>query len=123
MPIRVLITDDHETVRRGLAVFLRAISGFEIVGEAGDGEEAVKKASLLKPDLVLMDISMPIMDGIEATQIIHRNHPSAKILILTSYSEEDHVRRALDAGASGYLQKGVSIAELNAELRKLFPEP
>jgi DNA-binding NarL/FixJ family response regulator len=122
MTIKVLITDDHETVRRGLTVFLRALSGFETVGEAGDGEEAVKKAALLKPDLVLMDISMPIMDGIEATQIIHRNHPTTKILILTSFSEEDHVRRALDAGASGYLQKGVSIAELNAELRKLFPE-
>ncbi|CAM3715391.1 response regulator [Mesobacillus zeae] len=120
MTIRVLIADDHHVVRRGLAFFLRTQRDIDIVGEAANGEEAVTLAGTLKPDVILMDLSMPGMNGIEATKIIKNKHPEIKIMMLTSFSDQDHVIPALEAGASGYQLKDVQPDELVQCLRNLM---
>jgi len=113
---RLLLVDDHKLLRQGLR---RAVedAGFDVVGEAGDGEEAVRLAVELRPDLVLMDLSMPVMDGIEATGRLRHSVPEARVVILTMHGEEDTVARALRAGAVGYLLKDCSIDEVAATLR------
>jgi len=113
---RLLLVDDHKLLRQGLR---RAVedAGFDVVGEAGDGEEAVRLAVDLRPDLVLMDLSMPVMDGIEATGRLRHSVPEARVVILTMHGEEDTVARALRAGAVGYLLKDCSIDEVAATLR------
>ena len=112
----LLLVDDHKLLRQGLR---RAVedAGFDVVGEAGDGEEAVRLAVELRPDLVLMDLSMPVMDGIEATGRLRHSVPEARVVILTMHGEEDTVARALRAGAVGYLLKDCSIDEVAATLR------
>jgi len=109
---RVLVVDDHAVLRRGIQSIVRAWPGWEIAGEAGSGEEAVRLNSLLKPDIILMDISMPGIGGLEATKLICQQQPEAKILLLTLHDSIEWVRTAFQAGARGYLLKSDTEAEL-----------
>lgn len=104
-PIRVLITDDHLIVREGLRLILETADGIEIVGEALDGADCLRLVPELKPDVVLMDLQMPRMDGITAIDRLRREHPDVAIVILTTYNEDDLMIRGLQAGARGYLIK------------------
>jgi len=117
--IRVLIVDDHNLVRQGLAAMLRAHEGFSVVGEAENGREAVRKAKELMPDVVLMDIAMPLLNGIEATRQIRHAAPEVKVLVLSMYTEGEHVFQALKAGATGYVVKDADIAELLSAIRSV----
>jgi DNA-binding NarL/FixJ family response regulator len=118
--IRVLIADDHHVVRRGLVFFLRTQKDLEIIGEAANGKEAVEQAKLLKPDIILMDLVMPEMDGIQATKIIKQEQPDIKIMMLTSFSDQDHVIPALEAGASGFQLKDIQPDELVTSIKKII---
>ncbi|WP_308160715.1 MULTISPECIES: response regulator transcription factor [unclassified Bacillus (in: firmicutes)] len=120
MSIRVLIADDHHVVRRGLVFFLRTQKELEIIGEAANGKEAVDQAKLLKPDIILMDLVMPEMDGIQATKIIKKEQPDIKIMMLTSFSDQDHVIPALEAGASGFQLKDIQPDELVTSIKKII---
>ncbi|WP_018131658.1 response regulator [Effusibacillus pohliae] len=120
MKIRILLVDDHAVVLKGLSFFLGTQPDFELVGEAGNGTEALEKVAELQPDVVLMDLVMPEMDGIEATAQIKRHHPSVKVLVLTSFSEQDQVLPALRAGASGYLLKDVQPDQLAEAIRGAY---
>jgi len=111
-PVRVVIVDDHPVVRDGLRASLNSLDGFSVVGEAGSGEEAVEVVQAVLPDVVLMDIEMSGMGGIEATRRISERHPSTAILILTMYGEDGFVVTALRAGARGYLLKGAQQADV-----------
>lgn len=115
--IRVLIADDHELLRAGLAQFLEVCEGIEVVGVAENGAEAVEQCGKLHPHVVLMDLTMPVMDGITATKIICHKYPHIRIVILTSSYGDDRKQEALDAGASKYLRKGVSVEEISDALR------
>ncbi|MCS7062197.1 MAG: response regulator transcription factor [Anaerolineae bacterium] len=112
MSIRILIADDHAVVRQGLRMFLSLDPDLEIVGEAADGAEAVQKARELKPDVVVMDLLMPVMDGIAATAIIRRELPETEVLALTSVLEDASVIGAVKAGAIGYMLKDTQADEL-----------
>jgi NarL family two-component system response regulator LiaR len=107
-PIRVLIADDHQMVRRGLSVYLTPEAGIEVIGEAEDGEVAVEQCLALLPDVILMDMIMPKMTGLEAIRIIKQQRPQQHILALTSFLEDEMVHSALQAGAIGYILKDVS---------------
>ncbi|MDQ0861528.1 response regulator transcription factor [Bacillus sp. V2I10] len=120
MGIRLLIADDHKVVRRGLHFFLSTQKDIEIVGEAEDGEEAVKMVRTLLPDVILMDLSMPIMNGVDATKEIRTFNEQIKIIILTSYADQDHVIPAIQAGASGYQLKDVEPDELVHTIREVL---
>lgn len=120
MSIRILVVDDHHVVRKGLVFFFRTQPDLEIVGEAANGKEAVELANSLKPDLILMDLVMPEMDGIEATKRIKQQHPDMKIMMLTSFSDQDHVLPALEAGASGFQLKDIQPDELVTSLKKIM---
>jgi NarL family two-component system response regulator LiaR len=111
-PIRVLITDDHSIVRKGIRALLATESDIEVVGEAGDGAEAAAQAQALRPDVILMDLMMPKMDGIEATRQILAQQPGMRILVLTSFAADDKVFPAIKAGALGYLLKDSGPEEL-----------
>jgi NarL family two-component system response regulator LiaR len=117
-PIRVLLVDDHAVVRSGLSAFLLAFDDLELVGEAGSGEEAVRLCERLHPDVVLMDLVMPGMDGAAATKRIREHHPDVQVIALTSFKEEDLVQGAMRAGAIGYLLKNISADELADAIRK-----
>jgi len=119
MGIRLLIVDDHHVVRRGLVFFLKTQKDIEIVGEAKNGREAVELVKLLHPDVVLMDLVMPEMDGIQATREIKQCLPKTEIMMLTSFSDQDHVIPAIEAGAAGYQLKDIEPDELVASIRKL----
>lgn len=112
MAIRILIADDHHVVRRGLVFFLKTQPEIEIIGEARDGKEALEMTINLLPDVVLMDLEMPNMNGIEATREIKKRCPNIKIMMLTSFSDQDHVIPAIEAGASGYQLKDIEPDEL-----------
>jgi NarL family two-component system response regulator LiaR len=116
-PIRVLLADDHRVVRSGLSAFLMAFEDLELVGEADSGETAVLMCNKFKPDVVLMDLVMPGMDGAEATQAIREQCPDIQVIALTSFKEEELVQRALKAGAIGYLLKNVTADELAEAIR------
>ncbi len=116
--IRVLVVDDHAVVRSGLGAVLLAFDDLEMVGEAGSGEEALRVCEQLQPDVVLMDLVMPGMDGTAATRAILERWPQIRILALTSFKERELVEGALKAGATGYLLKNVSAEELSAAIRK-----
>jgi NarL family two-component system response regulator LiaR len=116
-PIRVLLVDDHAVVRSGLAAFLLAFDDMELVGEAGSGEEAVQVCERVQPDVVLMDLVMPGLDGAAATRAIRERCPGIQVIALTSFKEEDLVQRALQAGAISYLLKNVSASELAEAIR------
>lgn len=117
-PIRVLIVDDHAVVRSGLAAFLLAFDDLELAGEASSGAEAVRLCSQVQPDVVLMDLVMPEMDGATATRSIRQACPQIQVIALTSFKEEELVQRALQAGAIGYLLKNVSAEELADAIHK-----
>lgn len=117
MPIRILITDDHQVVRQGLRMFLSDDPGMEVVGEAPDGAEAVRLAHALKPDIVLMDMLMPVMDGIAATAQIRAELPDTEVIALTSVLEDQAVIGAVKAGAIGYLLKDAEPEELRTAIR------
>ena len=117
--IKVVIVDDHTVVRSGLGAVLDTSEGVELVGEASDGEEAVRICERLQPDVVLMDLQMPKMDGVEATRIIHEKWPQIHIIALTSYKEKEYVEGVLKAGATSYLLKNVSAEELVSAINKV----
>lgn len=118
--IRVLIADDHHVVRRGLLFFLKTQKDIEVVGEAKNGVEAVDLVESLKPDIVLMDLVMPEMDGIQATKKIKSKWPDIHILMLTSFSDKDHVLPAIQAGAAGYQLKDIEPDELVNSIRQII---
>ena len=117
--IRVLIVDDHAIVRKGIRALLSESGGFEIVGEAADGQAAVRAAAETQPDVILMDLLMPDMDGIEATRRITSLHPGMRILVLTSFAADNKVFPAIKAGALGYLLKDSSPEELVRAVRQV----
>jgi NarL family two-component system response regulator LiaR len=117
MTIRILIVDDHSVVREGLQMFLRLDHELEVVGEARNGVEAVEQAQRLRPDVVLMDILMPKMDGIEATRAIRGALPETEVIALTSVLEDEKVFAAIRAGAIGYLLKDTEAAELRSSIK------
>lgn len=114
---RVMIVDDHAVVRSGLAAFLMAYDDFELVGEAPDGEKALSICSEKRPDVILMDLFMPGMDGAAATREIRMKYPSVQVIALTSFKEQNLIKDALEAGAIGYLLKDVTADELAAAIR------
>jgi len=118
--IKVLITDDHAVVRNGLSSFLLVYDDFELVGDAKNGEQAIQLCDQLLPDVVLMDLVMPGMDGATTTRRIKEKHPTIQILALTSYKEREQVQSALQAGAIGYLLKDISADELAQAIRQAF---
>ncbi len=111
-PVRVVVTDDHPVVRAGLVMMLGTDEQIEVVGEAEHGAEAVELVGSLRPDLVLMDLQMPELDGVEATQRIRREHPDTNVLILTTYDTDRAIVSAVEAGAAGYLLKDAPPAEV-----------
>ena len=115
--IRVLIADDHPVVRRGLTALLGTLDEFEVVGEASDGDGAVRETQLLRPDVVLMDVRMPGSDGVEATRRIRSVAPETAVLILTMHDDDGTVFTAMQAGARGYLLKGAEQDEIAAAIR------
>ncbi len=115
--LEVLIADDHHLVRQGLAQLLGAEPDIRVVAQAADGEEAVEKAKLYRPDVVLMDIHMPRLDGIEATRRITERYPEVSVVILTMYGDEEHLFEAIKAGARGYVLKSAKPEELLQTLR------
>ena len=115
-PVRVLVADDHPVVRSGLTALLGTIDGLVVVGEAADGSAAVREAQLLRPDVVLMDVRMPGLDGLEATRRIRAAVPTAAVLVLTMYEDDATVFTAMQAGARGYLLKGAEQAEIVAAI-------
>jgi NarL family two-component system response regulator LiaR len=115
--IRILIADDHAVVRQGLLALIQTEEGMEVVGEAGDGAQAVELAATLRPDVILLDLVMPRMDGIEAIRGIRRNDPEARILVLTSFSEDEKVLTAIEVGAVGCLLKDATPDELLRAVR------
>ena len=118
--IRVLLVDDHAVVRSGLSKFLMVNKDLELVAEASYGAEAIQLAALHKPDVILMDLMMPGVDGISATREIHQKYPQIKVIALTSFSEQNMVQGALQAGAAGYLQKNVTAVELANAIRSAY---
>lgn len=119
-PIRVIIVDDQPIIRSGLAAFLMAYPELQLVGEAGNGEEAVELCTLIQPDVVLMDVKMPHMDGITATHQIHARWPGIRVLILTSFKDDETVERAMQAGATGYILKDIGADDLIVAILKVF---
>jgi NarL family two-component system response regulator LiaR len=116
-PIRVLIVDDHAVVREGLRAFLDLQDGITVVGEAGDGRQAIERAQALTPDVILMDLVMPGLDGVGAMRAVHELVPASRVIVLTSFLDEERLMPALRAGAAGYLLKDVEPAELARAVR------
>ncbi len=118
--MRILVTDDHPVVRRGLCGLIRTEPGMEVAGEAADGVEAVLQARLLQPDVILLDMVMPHKNGVEAIKEIKAENPDVRILVLTSFAEDDQVFPAMKAGALGYLLKDSSPQELLRAIRDVY---
>jgi DNA-binding NarL/FixJ family response regulator len=116
-PIRIVVADDHPVVREGLAAILRRQPDMEVVGEAANGREALALCLSHQPDLVLMDLRMPVMDGVTATEAIQRGSPHTRVIVLTTYDSDEEIYQALRAGARGYLLKDVAREELLEALR------
>lgn len=119
-PIRVVVVDDHMMVRRGIATFLKVFNDLELVGEAESGEKAIQVCEQVHPDVILMDLVMPGMDGAAATQIIRRQFPNVQVIALTSFKDEELVLSALQAGAISYLLKDVTVDELAQAIRSAY---
>lgn len=116
-PIRVMLVDDHTMVRRGLATFLKVFDDLQLVGEAENGEAAIQICAEVLPDVILMDMALPVMDGATATRAIRQKFPQVQIIVLTSFKEGELIRNALEAGAIGYLLKDVSADDLVRAIR------
>jgi len=116
-PLRVLLVDDHVLVRAGIRTLLDQLPGVAVVAEASDGREALQLAAEHQPDLVILDVAMPVLNGIETTARLHRQFPAIRVLVLSMHSNEEYVQQALRAGAAGYLLKKSAVAELEAALR------
>lgn len=120
--IRVIVVDDSEVVRRGICQILRSESDIEIIGEAADGADAVRKAQEHKPDIVLLDITMPVMDGFDAARRIKHELPSTLILMVSQFDSAPYAREAVAAGASEYIMKSNAATELIPALRRIYSE-
>ncbi len=118
--IRVMLCDDHTILREGIRLLLNSQPDIEVVAEAVDGREAVDKARTAKPDVILMDIAMPLLNGLEATKQIRRDNPNARVLVLTMYESDEYVSQMLEAGAAGYVLKKVAGSELVYALRAVY---
>jgi two-component system, NarL family, response regulator LiaR len=116
-PIRVMIVDDHAVVRSGLTTFLRVYEDLKLAGVASSGDEAIQLCGQLRPDVVIMDLLMPGMDGATATQAIRQNYPQTQVMVLTTFKDEELVQRAMRAGATSYLLKDVQADELAQAIR------
>ena len=120
--IRVLIADDHAIMREGIRALLDLQEDMEVVGEASDGNEAVEKARDLAPDVAIMDIAMPGMDGLEATRRMRKRNPNLKVLVLTQYDNREYILSVIKAGASGYVPKRALSSELVTAIRAVSPQ-
>lgn len=118
--IRVMIVDDTDIVRRGLSIALETFDDMLLVGEAANGKEAVEMVSHLKPDIILMDLIMPVMDGVRATEIIAKAYQNTKVVVLTSTTDMDMIQAALDKGAAAYLLKNLSLVELETAIHLAY---
>ncbi len=118
--IRVLVVDDHTIVRDGICALLALAGDIEVVGEAANGSEALKMVKELEPDVVLMDIAMPMMDGLEATRRICKESPRIRVLVLTQYDDKEYVFPVIEAGASGFISKVAASSELASGIRSVF---
>jgi len=118
--IRVLIVDDHTLVRDGIRALLTLVADIEVVGEAANGKEALEKTRELAPDVVLMDLAMPIMGGLEATRRIRREFPGTKVLALTQYDDSEYVVPVIEAGASGFVTKMAAFSELASAIQAIY---
>lgn len=118
--IKVLIADDQELIRQSLQIVLSTQEGIQVTDSAASGREVIRSVRLIRPDVILMDIRMPEMDGVQCTQIIKENYPDIKIIILTTFDDDEYVYSALKYGASGYLLKGISMNELVDAIRKVY---
>jgi len=118
--IRVLVVDDHTIVRDGVCALLALAGDIEVVGEAANGNEALKMVKELQPDVVLMDIAMPIMGGLEATRRICKESPRTRVLVLTQYDDKEYVFPVIEAGASGFISKGAASSELASGIRSVY---
>ncbi|SFM20606.1 two component transcriptional regulator, LuxR family [Paenibacillus sp. 1_12] len=119
MTIKLLLADDHAMVRKGLQVFLSTQPDLSVVGEATNGQETIEKVHACAPDMVLMDLNMPILGGIETTKQLKLSYPAVKVVVLTSFSDQDHVLPAIRAGAKGYLLKDIEPDELVRAIRRV----
>lgn len=119
LPIRVLLVDDHRILREGIRALLVDEPDIVVVGEAGDGEEAVARVDALRPDVVLMDMVMPRVNGVEATRRIRQRHPDVRVLILSMYDDDEYVQQGIAAGAAGYLLKGTAADDLVLAIREV----
>ncbi|ASE59030.1 DNA-binding response regulator [Staphylococcus saprophyticus] len=120
MPIKVLFVDDHEMVRIGISSYLSTQSDIDVVGEGKSGKDAIEKAHELKPDLILMDLLMDDMDGVEATEQVKKDLPNIKVVMLTSYIEDNEVYLALDSGVDSYILKTTSASDIAEAIRKTY---
>jgi DNA-binding NarL/FixJ family response regulator len=118
-PTRVLIADDHTLIRAGIRSLLEKLSGIEVVAEASDGREVLRLVAEHRPLIVLMDIAMPNLNGLDATRVLTESYPNVRVIILSIYSDEEHVYQALRAGAAGYLLKGAATEELELAIRSV----
>jgi DNA-binding NarL/FixJ family response regulator len=118
--IRVLVTDDHAIVRDGICALLALTGDMEAVGEATNGREALELVKKLAPDVVLMDIAMPLMDGLEATRRIHKEFPQTKVIVLTQYEDREYVLPVIEAGATGFVSKVAASSELTSAIRSVY---
>jgi two-component system response regulator NreC len=118
--IRVLVTDDHAIVRDGICALLALTGDIEAVGEATNGREALEMVRKVAPDVVLMDIAMPLMDGLEATRRIHKEFPQTKVIVLTQYEDREYVLPVIEAGASGFVSKTAASSELTSAIRSVY---
>jgi DNA-binding NarL/FixJ family response regulator len=118
--IKILIADDHTLFRKGICALLEDEQDMVIVGEAENGREAVRLVSSLRPDVVLMDIAMPLLNGLEATRQIKHEHPSTRVLVLTMYDHEEYFRQMLEVGASGYIIKRAAATEMVSAIRAVY---
>jgi two-component system response regulator NreC len=117
--IRVLVVDDHTLLRDGICALLALAPDMEVVGEAGNGKEAIDRVRDLSPDVVVMDIGMPVMDGVEASRRIHERYPATKVVVCSQYDDREHILDALDAGAQGFIEKTAASSELAASIRSV----